>query len=143
MIIWDLRFKSIEPVIFKLTSGSRLPADPNEFYKLLPGAFLIATLSAVEIFSATSALSAKTGDKNDFNRDLYGQSIAGILSSFFGCYPSSGSFSRTALNYNSGAKSKVSSIITGLTVALCAIVFQKICNICHTLHFARLSLPLS
>ena len=88
----------------------------KDVINLLPGAFFISLLSTIEVYSAAKIVAEKNNDFFNLKQELIGQGITGILSSFVGCYPASGSFSRTALNFTSGARTKFSSIVAGVAV---------------------------
>jgi len=60
----------------------------------------------------------KTRQKLDLNQELIGQGIAAIGTSLSQGYPISGSFSRSAMNLMSGARTGMSSVFTGLVVML-------------------------
>ncbi|WRX12198.1 STAS domain - like 3 [Theobroma cacao] len=53
---------------------------------------------------------------------LFGLGVANIFGSFFSAYPTTGSFSRSAVNHESGAKSGLSGIVTGIIMG-CALLF--------------------
>jgi SulP family sulfate permease len=64
------------------------------------------------------AVSSQTKQKVNVDQEFIGQGMANIVGSFFQCYPVSGSFSRTAINLSSGAKTGVSSVVSSLSVIL-------------------------
>ena len=86
--------------------------------QLVPYALIIAVLGFTEAISIAKAMSAKTGQRINPDQELIGQGLGNLLGSFSGCYPVSGSFSRSAVNLQSGAVSGVSSIVTSLTVVV-------------------------
>ena len=97
--------------------------------KVLPLALIICLISFIESLAIAKTLSSKQADhKVDPNRELFGLGLAKVVGSFFSAYPNTGSFSRSALNCESGASSSISSIIAGLMVGLvlffCASTFQ-------------------
>lgn len=81
---------------------------------LLPIAFMIGFISFVESYSVAKALAIKENDQLNSNQELVGLGLANITSSLFGSIPVAGAFSRTAVNYQSGAKSNLSLIITAI-----------------------------
>lgn len=83
---------------------------------LVPAAFLIALVGFAEVAAITRALSLKTGQHLNFNQELIGQGMAGIVGGFTQSFPVSGSFSRSALNYAAGARTGLSSAVTAATV---------------------------
>ena len=90
---------------------------------LLPFAAIISLLGFMEAISIARAMSAKTGQRLDPNQELIGQGLANICGSLGKSYPISGSFSRSALNLQSGAVTGLSSVFTGLAVIIVLLFF--------------------
>ncbi|MDR3599582.1 MAG: SulP family inorganic anion transporter [Desulfosporosinus sp.] len=90
---------------------------------MLSGAFAISIIGLVEAISISKAIATNTRQKIDSNQEFIGQGIANIVSSFFQCFPSSGSFSRSAINYVNGAASRFAGILSGVFVALILVFF--------------------
>ena len=72
----------------------------------------------MEAISIAKAIAAKTKQRLDPNQELIGQGLSNIVGSFSQAFPVSGSFSRSAVNQNSGAKTGMASVITALFVLL-------------------------
>jgi MFS superfamily sulfate permease-like transporter len=85
---------------------------------LLPTAAIISLLGFMEAISIAKAMAAKTGQRLDPNQELIGQGIANILGAFGKSFPVSGSFSRSAVNLQSGAVTGFSSVFTSITVGI-------------------------
>jgi len=85
---------------------------------LMIGAVIIAMVGFMEAISIAKAMAAKTKDRIDPNQELIGQGLGNIAGSFFQSYPSSGSFSRSAVNLNAGAKTGFSSVVTATLVVV-------------------------
>ena len=97
--------------------GFRLPLlDLNIISALIGPAVVIALVSFAETYSVSKSISAATRQKTDVNQEFIGQGVANLVGSLFQCYPVSGSFSRTAINYAAGARTGVSSVVTSLLV---------------------------
>ena len=94
--------------------------------KLLSAALIISLLGYMEAISIAKALAARTGQKLDSNQELIGQGVANIIGSFFQSYPVSGSFSRSAVNYQAGAVSALSSVFTSLCVVVTLLYFTPL-----------------
>jgi len=90
---------------------------------IFSGAFAISIIGLVEAISISKAISTNTRQKIDSNQEFIGQGFANIISSFFQCFPSSGSFSRSAINYVNGAATRFSGILSGVFVALVLVFF--------------------
>jgi sulfate permease, SulP family len=93
------------------------------FLQLLPYAVIISLLGFMEAIAIAKAMATKTGQRLDPNQELIGQGLANILGSIGKSYPVSGSFSRSAVNLQSGAISGLSSVITSLAVVLTLLFF--------------------
>lgn len=78
----------------------------------------IAFLAALENSVMAKSLGSRCGDRPDVNQDLLAVGLANIGASLFAPMPASGSLTRSALNYDSGAQSKLSSIFCSLLCAL-------------------------
>jgi len=85
---------------------------------LLPAAIVIALVGFMEAISIAKAMAAKTKNHLDPNQELIGQGLGNIVGSFTQAYPSSGSFSRSAVNLNAGARTGFSSVVTAICVVI-------------------------
>jgi SulP family sulfate permease len=83
---------------------------------LIGPAVVMALVSFAETYSVGKAVSEETRQKVDVNQEFIGQGVANVVGSFFQCYPVSGSFSRTAINYAAGARTGISSVVASLLV---------------------------
>ena len=85
---------------------------------LFSGALVISLVGFMEAISIAKAMAAKTKDRIDPNQELIGQGIGNIVGSFSQAFPTSGSFSRSAVNLNAGAKTGMSSVFAGAIVLI-------------------------
>lgn len=92
--------------------------DFNTMSLLLGPAIVVALVSFAETYSVGKAISAGTKQKVDVNQEFIGQGLANLVGSFFQSFPVSGSFSRTAINFSSGARTWVSSLVATLGVII-------------------------
>ena len=107
--------------------GFALPAGNfDAWILLLPAAFVVAVISFMEAMSSGKIAAVKTASKWDENQELIGQGLAKIASAFAQTMPVSGSFSRSALNLASGARTGASSIICALCVMLTLLFFTPL-----------------
>jgi len=92
-----------------------IPAFNLEHISYLFGlAFAIAFLASLENSVMGKSLGSKTGERPDVNQDMFSVGMANISCSFLAAMPSSGSLTRSALNYESGAKTRFASIYSGI-----------------------------
>lgn len=110
------------PVVGNVISGMPSPhipdIDMNIISPLLGPAVIIALVSFVETYSVGKSISLESNQKIEVNKEFIGQGLANIVGAFFHSYPVSGSFSRTAINFKSGAKTAMSSVITSVGVII-------------------------
>src|ERR1035438_153619 len=102
-----------------LPSFAGYPFGPRRLHLLpeLAGtAIAIAILGMLEAVSITKGLAAKSGQKIEPNQELIGMGAANIACAFFGAVPGSSSFARSAVNFQSGAKTQMSSMISSVVV---------------------------
>jgi len=85
---------------------------------LFSTALVIALVGFMEAISIAKALAAKRKQKVDPNQELIGQGLANLTAGFTQAFPVSGSFSRSAVNFNAGAVSGMSAVFTALFVLL-------------------------
>lgn len=100
--------------------------DIKVILKLLPFAIIISLLGFMEAISIAKAMAAKTGQRLDPNQELIGQGLANMLGACTSSYPASGSFSRSAVNLQSGAVTGLSSVFTSLVVAVTLLFFTPL-----------------
>ncbi|KAK9154227.1 hypothetical protein Sjap_001707 [Stephania japonica] len=99
-----------------------IPKEFQHVKSLIPTALLITGVAILESVGIAKALAAKNGYELDSNQELFGLGVANICGSFFSAYPSTGSFSRSAVNHESGAKTGLSGIVMGI-IMTCALLF--------------------
>lgn len=89
---------------------------------LLPAAFSMAILGAIESLLCAVVLDGMTGKKHHSDSELIGQGIGNIVSPFFGGITATAAIARSAANVRAGATSPVSAIIHSLLVILALLV---------------------
>ncbi len=98
--------------------GFKMPEfEWSAIMHLIGATIAISLIGFMEAISIAKAMAAKTRQNLSANRELIGQGLANIVGSMFQAYPVSGSFSRSAVNINAGAKTGFSSVITVIIVA--------------------------
>lgn len=98
--------------------GFVLPTGWQHISALLLPATTIALLSFVEAFSIAKAVASKTRQRISADQEMVGKGLANIATGFTQGYPVSGSFSRTAVNFDAGARTGFAAIVSGLLVAI-------------------------
>lgn len=92
---------------------------------LIPGA-AVAVFGLMEAVSITKAMSQMTGDRLDPSREMVGQGLASFVGGLFYCMPSSGSPSRTVINVVNGARTRLSAVISGISVLIFLVLFSNL-----------------
>lgn len=99
--------------------------DYGNMRMLTTGALILATLGLVEAAAISRSIALNTHQRLNTNQEFISQGISNTISSFFSCYTSSGSFTRSSINYQSGAKTPMSAIISAVGLMLVVLLFAK------------------
>lgn len=97
----------------------------DDMQMLTSGALTLALIGLVEAVSISRVISLHSHQKLNNNQEFKGQGLANIVSSFFSSYVSSGSFSRSGANFQSGAKTPLSSIFAALGLMIVVLFFAN------------------
>jgi len=89
--------------------------DSDIASSLAIGAAFITVIGLMEAMSIAKSIATKTRQQLDVNQELVGQGLSNIVGSLFQSFAVSGSFSRSAINYESGAR-------TGFATVVCSCV---------------------
>lgn len=104
-----------------------IPAfDFQEMRTLFSAALSIAILGFTQVLSIVKVMEKRTGEEAELNREFIGQGIMNMVCSFFSSFAATGSFTKSFTNLEVGAKSRISELISGLTVLLFMILFGGI-----------------
>ncbi|MDR3641147.1 MAG: SulP family inorganic anion transporter [Humidesulfovibrio sp.] len=91
--------------------------DIDDVRRLIPGAVAVAMLGLAEAVSIARAVAVRSQQQIDNSQEFVGQGLSNLLGSFFSAYPTSGSFTRTGLNFESGAKTPLAAVFSALLLA--------------------------
>jgi len=106
---------------------TRLPImDLKAISSLVTGALAIAAIGLVEAISIARSIASQTGQRLDSDQEFIGQGLANIACGFFSGYTCSGSFTRSAVNFQAGAKTALSNVFCGLFVFFIILVFGSL-----------------
>jgi len=81
-------------------------------------ALAVAMLGLVEAVSIARSVASRSGQRIDGSQEFTGQGLANVFGSFFSCYASSGSFTRSGLNYTAGAVTPMAAVFAAISLAL-------------------------
>ncbi|UNP90481.1 C4-dicarboxylic acid transporter DauA [Aeromonas encheleia] len=112
MMPWSLPGPNGAPVVWDLAAIQRL----------LPAAFSMAMLGAIESLLCAVVLDGMTGRKHSSNGELVGQGLGNILAPFFGGITATAAIARSAANVRAGATSPISGIVHALVVLAAILV---------------------
>ncbi len=79
--------------------------------ELAPEAFAVALLGLIEAVSIGRSVATKSQQRIDGSQEFIGQGLSNIVGSFFSSYAGSGSFTRTGVNYQAGARTPMAAIM--------------------------------
>lgn len=107
------RFGSLTP---ELPHAVKIGLNMESINLLLPSAFTIAMLGAIESLLSATVADGRTGDRTNCNTELIGQGIANITVPLFGGIPVTGAIARTMTNITNGGRTPVAGIIHALVL---------------------------
>jgi SulP family sulfate permease len=94
----------------------------ENFLPLIPSAFTVAILAALESMLSAVVADGMTGDRHNSNVELVAQGFANMVSPLFGGIPATGAIARTATNIRAGARSPVAGMVHAVTLLLILLV---------------------
>ncbi len=93
---------------------------------LVPSAFAIAMLGAIESLLSAVVADGMTGGSHDPDAELLAQGTGNIIAPFFGGIAATGALARTATNIRSGARSPIAAIVHALFVLLSVLALAPV-----------------
>jgi len=93
---------------------------------IIPGAFAIAVLGAIESLLSAVVADGMAGTRHDPDAELLAQGVGNMVGPFFGAIPATGAIARTATNIRSGARSPVAAIIHAGVVLLAVLALAPL-----------------
>ena len=123
IISWMIDFESMGgAVVGVIPEGLPSLAIPTfnmeVFWVMLTNAIIISLIGFMEAISIAKAMAAKTKERIDPSQELMGQGLGNMIGALSSSYPTSGSFSRSAVNLNAGAITGMSSVYTAAIVLI-------------------------
>ncbi|MDR1779115.1 MAG: sulfate permease [Tannerella sp.] len=128
VVVWLLReyagIEGIETIGDRFVINASLP-HPEGFSvnmetvnMLLPSAFTIAMLGAIESLLSATVADGVISDRHNSNTELIAQGAANIVTPLFGGIPVTGAIARTMTNINNGGRTPVAGIIHAIVLSL-------------------------
>ena len=115
--------KALGPESIRIATVGALPATLpplsapqftlDNFRMLAPAALATTLFALTEAVSIARSLADRTGQSLDGNQEFSGQGLSNIIGCFFSGYVATGSFNRSGLNFQAGAKTPMAAILGG------------------------------
>lgn len=113
-----------------LTSALPMPSMPGFDFEtvkaVLPSAFTIAILAAIESLLSCVVSDGMIGDRHNSNTELIAQGVGNICSGVFGGIPATGAIARTAANVKNGGRTPIAGIVHAIVLLLFLLVFMPL-----------------
>lgn len=93
---------------------------------LLPAAFTIAMLGAIESLLSAVVADGMAGTQHDSNKELIGQGIANMVTPLFGGFAATGAIARTATNIKNGGNGPIAGVVHALTLLIVLLVLAPL-----------------
>ncbi len=129
-LVWLLGWHGDQlPLVGALPDSLPMPSWPAfglmlaHLDAMLAGALALALLGLIEAYAIGKSISAKTGEPVSANQEMFSQGLTSFVTSFMSCIPGSGSFSRSAINQLSGAKTALSGVFNAMFVLVIYLLF--------------------
>lgn len=122
--------ETIVPVIGNVPASLPAPHVPEiKFWwvkEMAGSALAIAFLGLLEALAIAKSIANQTHQPLDYNRQCRAEGLANIIGGFFQCLPGSGSLTRSAINFQAGAVSRMSGLFSAGTVALVVVLLAPL-----------------
>ena len=93
---------------------------------LAPEAFAVALLGLIEAVSISRAVATRSSQRINADQEFIGQGLSNMVGSFFSSYAGSGSFTRSGINYDAGAKTPLSAIFAAFLLMLIVLLIAPL-----------------
>lgn len=121
------RFEGAETDVVSQSGG--FVFNMETINKLLPSAFTIAVLCAIESLLSATVADGITGSRTNSNTELIGQGAANIVVPLFGGIPVTGAIARTMTNITNGGRTPVAGIIHAVVLLLIFLFLMPLINL--------------
>jgi SulP family sulfate permease len=96
---------------------------------LWSSALSIAIIGFIQVLSIVKYMEKQTEELAEIEKEFMGQGITNIICSFFNGFAITGSFTKSFANYEAGAKTRISELISGLSVLIAVVVLGPIVSL--------------
>ncbi len=94
--------------------------------ELAPAALAVGMLGLAEAVSIARSVAVRSLQRIDSNQEFIGQGLSNLVGSFFSSYASSGSFTRTGLNFEAGAKTPMAAVYAAAALAVILVLIAPL-----------------
>ncbi len=128
-----LKAPTIGTLYTDLKGGFPIPSLPSfnwaTVLAVIPDAFAIAILAAIESLLSCVVSDKMVGDKHNSNTELIAQGAGNICSGLFGGIPATGAIARTAANVKNGGRTPIAGIVHALVIVLFLVVLMPVAKL--------------
>lgn len=128
-----LKCPTIGTLYTDLKGGFPMPSLPSfkwgTVLAVIPDAFAIAILAAIESLLSCVVSDKMVGDKHNSNTELIAQGAGNICSGIFGGIPATGAIARTAANVKNGGRTPIAGIVHALVIVLFLVVLMPVAKL--------------
>ena len=114
--------------LYEISNKLPTPVMPSFNYELvrslLPDAFTIAILAAIESLLSSVVSDGMIGDRHNPNAELIAQGAGNVTSAIFGGIPATGAIARTAANVKNGGRSPISGMVHSIVLVLILVILM-------------------
>lgn len=114
--------------LYTISSALPVPSLPefsvDTVKAIIPDAFTIAVLAAVESLLSCVVADGMTGSRHNSNTELIAQGAGNIASALFGGIPATGAIARTAANIKNGGRTPVAGMVHAVVLLLVLVVLM-------------------
>ncbi len=125
--VFDIPVKTIGD-LYQISGDAPSLSVPNFDFatikELIPSAFTIAILAAIESLLSCVVSDGMINDKHNSNTELIAQGAGNILSGLFGGIPATGAIARTAANVKNGGRTPIAGIVHAVVLMLVLLIFM-------------------
>ncbi len=127
--VFDMNVNTIGS-LYTISSSLPVPSIPEFSFDTLkavmPDAFTIAVLAAVESLLSCVVADGMTGSRHNSNTELIAQGAGNIASALFGGIPATGAIARTAANIKNGGRTPVAGMVHAVVLLLVLVVLMPL-----------------
>lgn len=125
--VFDMNVNTIGS-LYTISSTIPLPSFPEFSFEtvksIMPDAFTIAVLAAIESLLSCVVADGMTGSRHNSNTELIAQGAGNIASALFGGIPATGAIARTAANIKNGGRTPIAGMIHSIVLLLVLVVLM-------------------